>query len=71
MKSIYKTLTEQFNINNMDFGNRNKKPSNIFNKNCRTPADDIYDNIIALKKISHDDRCYLMDKVSVVKVKSI
>ena len=70
-KNIYKIITEQFNISNMDFNNNKKHNKNIFNKNKFIDPGDIYDDIINNSLIDEGKILYLNDYISVVKLKNI
>ena len=70
-KNIYKIITEQFNISNMDFNNNKKQNKNIFNKNKFIDPGDIYDDIINNSLIDEGKILYLNDYISVVKLKNI
>lgn len=69
-KNMYKQIYEQFNIQNMDFGNINKHKKNIFNKNIIDPYK-IYNDILNKNQVSPDDIKLLESLVSVVSVRNI
>ena len=68
-KNIYKLITEQFNIGNMNLNDKPKHNINIFNKNALIPIE-IYKKILNGENVNDYEILALNDFISVVKVES-